>query len=37
MFELLDEWKFLAGLGIFLFGMFMMEEQRHYERHQKFL
>jgi phosphate:Na+ symporter len=21
-----DEWKFLAGLGIFLFGMFMMEE-----------
>jgi phosphate:Na+ symporter len=26
MFELLDEWKFLAGLGIFLFGMFMMEE-----------
>ncbi len=26
MFELLDEWKFLAGLGIFLFGIFMMEE-----------
>lgn len=24
--ELFDEWKFLAGLGIFLFGMFMMEE-----------
>lgn len=21
-----DGWKFLAGLGIFLFGMFMMEE-----------
>jgi len=26
MLEMLDEWKFLAGLGIFLFGMFMMEE-----------
>lgn len=26
MFEQLDQWKFLAGLGIFLFGMFMMEE-----------
>ena len=26
MFQLLDEWKFLAGLGIFLFGIFMMEE-----------
>ena len=26
MLELFDEWKFLAGLGIFLFGMFMMEE-----------
>ena len=26
MFEQLDEWKFLAGLGIFLFGLFMMEE-----------
>lgn len=26
MFEQLDHWKFLAGLGIFLFGMFMMEE-----------
>jgi phosphate:Na+ symporter len=24
--ELFDEWKFLAGLGIFMFGMFMMEE-----------
>jgi phosphate:Na+ symporter len=24
--QLFDEWKFLAGLGIFLFGMFMMEE-----------
>lgn len=24
--ELFDEWKFLAGLGIFLFGMFEMEE-----------
>jgi phosphate:Na+ symporter len=23
---LFDGWKFLAGLGIFLFGMFMMEE-----------
>jgi phosphate:Na+ symporter len=26
MLDLLDGWKFLAGLGIFLFGMFMMEE-----------
>jgi phosphate:Na+ symporter len=26
MSDLLDGWKFLAGLGIFLFGMFMMEE-----------
>ena len=26
MLELFDKWKFLAGLGIFLFGMFMMEE-----------
>ncbi len=26
MFDMLDGWKFLAGLGIFLFGMFMMEE-----------
>ncbi len=26
MLELFDEWKFLAGLGIFLFGMFMLEE-----------
>ena len=26
MFDLLDGWKFLAGLGIFLFGMVMMEE-----------
>ena len=26
MFDLLDEWKFLAGLGMFLFGIFMMEE-----------
>jgi phosphate:Na+ symporter len=26
MLELFDGWKFLAGLGIFLFGMFMMEE-----------
>jgi phosphate:Na+ symporter len=26
MLELFDEWKFLAGLGIFLFGMYMMEE-----------
>ncbi len=26
MLPLIDEWKFLAGLGIFLFGMFMMEE-----------
>jgi phosphate:Na+ symporter len=26
MLALFDEWKFLAGLGIFLFGMFMMEE-----------
>ncbi len=24
--DLMDGWKFLAGLGIFLFGMFMMEE-----------
>ncbi len=24
--DMLDGWKFLAGLGIFLFGMFMMEE-----------
>jgi len=23
---LFDGWRFLAGLGIFLFGMFMMEE-----------
>lgn len=26
MLDLFDGWKFLAGLGIFLFGMFMMEE-----------
>jgi phosphate:Na+ symporter len=26
MLDSFDEWKFLAGLGIFLFGMFMMEE-----------
>lgn len=26
MFENFDAWKFLAGLGIFLFGMFMLEE-----------
>jgi hypothetical protein len=26
MFALLDEWKLLAGLGMFLFGMFMMEQ-----------
>ncbi|MGD9947365.1 MAG: Na/Pi cotransporter family protein [Desulfobulbus sp.] len=26
MFAMFDGWKFLAGLGIFLFGMFMMEE-----------
>ncbi|MBN2403183.1 MAG: Na/Pi cotransporter family protein [Spirochaetes bacterium] len=26
MLDLFDEWKFIAGLGIFLFGMFMMEE-----------
>ncbi|MDI6797765.1 MAG: Na/Pi symporter, partial [Desulfatibacillaceae bacterium] len=26
MLDQFDEWKFLAGLGIFLFGMFMMEE-----------
>ncbi len=26
MLELFDEWRFLAGLGIFLFGMFTMEE-----------
>ncbi len=26
MFEQFDSWKFLAGLGIFLFGMFLMEE-----------
>lgn len=26
MLDFFDEWKFLAGLGIFLFGMFMMEE-----------
>lgn len=26
MFDMLDGWQFLAGLGIFLFGMFMMEE-----------
>ncbi len=26
MWEMFDGWKFLAGLGIFLFGMFMMEE-----------
>jgi phosphate:Na+ symporter len=26
MIDLMDGWKFLAGLGIFLFGMFMMEE-----------
>ena len=26
MLDLMDGWKFLAGLGIFLFGMFMMEE-----------
>ncbi len=26
MWTLFDGWKFLAGLGIFLFGMFMMEE-----------
>jgi len=25
MLDMLDGWKFLAGLGIFLFGMFMME------------
>lgn len=24
--QFFDEWKFLAGLGIFLFGIFMMEE-----------
>lgn len=24
--DLFDEWKFLAGLGIFLFGIYMMEE-----------
>ncbi len=26
MLELFDEWKFLAGLGIFLLGIYMMEE-----------
>lgn len=26
MFALLDEWKLLAGLGMFLFGIFVMEE-----------
>ncbi len=26
MMELFDGWKFLAGLGIFMFGIFMMEE-----------
>ena len=26
MLDLMDGWKFLAGLGIFLFGMLMMEE-----------
>ena len=26
MFEDLDIWKLLAGLGIFMFGMFLMEE-----------
>jgi phosphate:Na+ symporter len=26
MFEDFDVWKLLAGLGIFLFGMFLMEE-----------
>jgi phosphate:Na+ symporter len=26
MFEALDFWKFLAGLGIFMFGMFLLEE-----------
>ncbi|MCF8462189.1 MAG: Na/Pi symporter [Flavobacteriales bacterium] len=26
MFETLDIWKLLAGLGIFMFGMFLMEE-----------
>ena len=26
MLDLMDGWKFLAGLGIFLFGMFMMED-----------
>lgn len=26
MLDLFDEWKFLAGLGIFLFGIYMMEE-----------
>jgi phosphate:Na+ symporter len=26
LFELFDYWKFLAGLGIFLFGMFLIEE-----------
>jgi phosphate:Na+ symporter len=26
MFESFDAWMFLAGLGIFLFGIYMMEE-----------
>lgn len=26
MFEGFDIWKLLAGLGIFMFGMFLMEE-----------
>jgi len=26
MFALPDEWKLLAGLGMFLFGIFVMEE-----------
>ncbi len=26
MLDMLDHWKFLAGLGLFLFGMYLMEE-----------
>ena len=26
MWALFDQWQFLAGLGMFLFGMYMLEE-----------
>ena len=26
MWALFDHWQFLAGLGIFLFGMYLLEE-----------